>query len=49
MKYFYPFFKVELLIKIASFVTEVNNIFNIKSIRFKLVSTRRSSVPSLPL
>jgi hypothetical protein len=40
---------VDLRINVACFVVKVNNIFNIKSSRSKLVSTRRSNVPNLPL
>ncbi len=39
---------VDLLINVACFVTQVNNIFHIKSSCSKLVSTRRSSVLSIP-
>jgi hypothetical protein len=39
---------VDLLINVACFVMEVNNIFNIKSSRSKLVSTTRLNVPNLP-
>ncbi len=39
----------DLLIKDASFVKGVNNIFNVKSSWSKLASTRRSIVLSLPL
>ncbi len=37
------------LIKVACFVTKVNNIFKIKSSRSKLVSTNRPDVLILPL
>jgi hypothetical protein len=40
---------VDLLIKIACFVTKVSNIFYIKMSSSKLVFTRRSTVLSLPL
>ena len=40
---------VYLLIKIACFVKDVNNIFNIKRNLSELVSIRRSIVLSLPL
>ncbi len=40
---------VDLLIKVACFVQKVKNIFNIKRTRSKIVSTRRSTVLSLPL
>ncbi len=40
---------VYLLIKVACFVREVNNTFDIKRSWSKLVSTRRSTVLSLPL
>ncbi len=40
---------VNLLIKVPCFVTKVNNVSIVKSIRSKLVSTRRSIVLSLPL
>jgi hypothetical protein len=39
---------VDLLINIACFVKEVNNIFNTKRGRSKLVSTMRLTVLSLP-
>ncbi len=34
---------------LASFVTKINNIFNIKNCQSELVSMRRSTVLSLPL
>jgi hypothetical protein len=34
----------DLLFKVACFVRKINNIFNIKSSRSKLVSSRRSTV-----
>jgi hypothetical protein len=37
-----------LLVKVACFLKEVSHIFNIKSSWFKLVSSRRSTVLSLP-
>ncbi len=39
----------DLLIEVAYFVRNVNNIFNITRSLSKLVSTRRSTVLSLPL
>jgi hypothetical protein len=39
---------VDLLIKAACFVEKGNNIFNIKTSQSELVSTRRSTVLSLP-
>jgi hypothetical protein len=36
-------------IKVASFVKTVNNVFNVKKSSTTLVSTRRSSVLSLPV
>jgi hypothetical protein len=36
-------------IKVASFVKTVNNVFNVKESSTTLVSTRRSSVLSLPV
>ncbi len=41
--------KVDLLIKVKCLVKYINNIFKTKRIRSKLVSTRRSTVLSLPL
>ncbi len=40
---------VDLLFMVACIVRKVKNIFNIKSSCSKLVSTRRSTVLSLPL
>ncbi len=40
---------VDVLIKVAYFVTKVNHIFEMKSSRPQLVSTRRSTVLSLPV
>jgi hypothetical protein len=40
---------IDLLIKVARFISMVNNIFNMKRNRSKLVSTRRSTVLSLSL
>jgi hypothetical protein len=40
---------VDLLIKAACFVKNVNNIFNIKKSNSKQVRSRRSTVLSLPL
>jgi hypothetical protein len=37
------------LLKVACFVKKKNNIFNVKTIWSKLVSTRRSTVQSLSL
>jgi hypothetical protein len=42
------FSTVDLLIKEAGFVKKVNNIFSIKMSYSELVSTRRSTVLSLP-
>ncbi len=39
----------KILIKVACFVTKVKSIFNIKMSRSKLISSRRSTVLSLPL
>ncbi len=41
--------RVDLLVKIACFVKEEENIFSIKSSCYKLVSSRRSIVQTLPL
>jgi hypothetical protein len=40
---------VDLLIKVAYFVIEINNVFNFKRSRPILVYTRRSTVLSHPL
>ncbi len=40
---------VDLLIKVAHFVTKVQSIFNLKMCRSKLVSTWRSTVLSFPV
>jgi hypothetical protein len=40
---------IDILIKAGCFITKLNNIFNCKSRRYKLVSTRRSTVLCHPL